>query len=306
MGVCIIMMTIDAFIRQSLELNVFFLRIMKEHAYFIAGAFPLKYAHMISEAKAFNSQFHDLLSEAIDISEGVIDIRNDMVTKDTMDAEKKTAALSGSPIDTILTVTEISRIGRRLFQQTDPNLDARVKNLNAKAMIAVRNFIRYMSGIIEAVKACKAFSFNYPLMTDHLRREALEYASQLAMYQNREVPQTVPELAAAEVFWNNIMKEHAEFIRGKLDPSEKTLMNSADVFSKQFEQLINKSVLAAKNNTLVPKVTDESRKKTEALRDFKIQTTEGILACKISSVILPLLADHVTREANHFLYLMGE
>jgi hypothetical protein len=203
-------------------------------------------------------------------------------------------------------VTEISRIGRRLFQQTDPNLEARVKSVNAKAMIAVRNFIRYMSNIIEAVKACKAFSFNYPLMTDHLRREALEYASQLAMYQNREVPQSVMELAEAEVFWNNIMKEHAEFIRGKLDPSEKVLMKTADEFSKEFDQLKNKSLQAAQNNTLVPKVTEESRKKTETFRDFKVQATEGILACKISSVILPLLADHVTREANHFLNIMGE
>lgn len=31
---------------------------------------------------------------------------------------------------------------------------------------------------------------------------------------------------------------------------------------------------------------------------------EGILQCKIRSVILPLLADHVLREANHYIRLL--
>lgn len=40
------------------------------------------------------------------------------------------------------------------------------------------------------------------------------------------------------------------------------------------------------------------------LRNFKVQWTEGILKCKIKSLIPPLLADHVTREANHYLRLL--
>ena len=33
---------------------------------------------------------------------------------------------------------------------------------------------------------------------------------------------------------------------------------------------------------------------------------EGIETCKIKSIILPLLADHVLREANHYLRLLED
>ncbi len=33
--------------------------------------------------------------------------------------------------------------------------------------------------------------------------------------------------------------------------------------------------------------------------------TEGLLNCKIKSIILPLLGDHVLREANHYLRLLN-
>ncbi len=45
---------------------------------------------------------------------------------------------------------------------------------------------------------------------------------------------------------------------------------------------------------------------TKRYRDFKEAGTEGITGCEIRSIILPLLADHVLREANHYLRLLRE
>ena len=39
-------------------------------------------------------------------------------------------------------------------------------------------------------------------------------------------------------------------------------------------------------------------------RDFKEAGARGILNCKIESLILPLLADHVLREANHYIRIL--
>ena len=36
----------------------------------------------------------------------------------------------------------------------------------------------------------------------------------------------------------------------------------------------------------------------------KRASVDGIASCKIRSIILPLLADHVFREANHYLRLL--
>ena len=45
---------------------------------------------------------------------------------------------------------------------------------------------------------------------------------------------------------------------------------------------------------------------TRKFRDFKQAGVEGIEACRIRSIILPLLADHVLREAHHYLRLLEE
>ena len=53
-------------------------------------------------------------------------------------------------------------------------------------------------------------------------------------------------------------------------------------------------------------VTNDTLTETIKLRDFKKAGTEGIEECKIKSIILPLLADHVLREANHYVRILKE
>ena len=53
-------------------------------------------------------------------------------------------------------------------------------------------------------------------------------------------------------------------------------------------------------------VTSDTLMKTIKLRDFKKAAANGIVDCKIRSIILPLLADHVLREANHYIRLLND
>lgn len=97
------------------------------------------------------------------------------------------------------------------------------------------------------------------------------------------------------------MMEHALFIRGLLDPCEAELIDSADESAKEFAELLLQCS-SAQDRTL----TASSLEKTVKLRDFKAAGTKGIQECKIRSVILPLLADHVLREANHYIRLLKD
>lgn len=89
------------------------------------------------------------------------------------------------------------------------------------------------------------------------------------------------------------------FIRGLLDPTEVDLLNTADDFAKEYLAL-----LSTCNNAYDQTLTSASLKTTIKFRDFKQAGTEGIEQCKIRSIILPLLADHVLREANHYIRLL--
>ena len=127
--------------------------------------------------------------------------------------------------------------------------------------------------------------------------EAKMYYNLLSRVENRQ-PFTERYIYEQELFWNNIMKEHAEFIRGLLDPSETDLIKISNQFSEEYESII-------KNYNNNPNyLTNASLIETINFRDFKVTGEEGILNCKIKSIIIPLLADHVVREANHFIRIL--
>ena len=90
--------------------------------------------------------------------------------------------------------------------------------------------------------------------------------------------------------------------RSLLDPSENELIETADSFAKDFNTLLARAC-EVHDKTIVRK---EALAQTQKFRDFKTAGVKGIEECKIRSVILPLLADHVLREANHYVRLLCE
>lgn len=136
---------------------------------------------------------------------------------------------------------------------------------------------------------------NYPLLIEHILREAKLYRRYVELLErDGDLPDRV--LRETECFWNQIMMEHAQFIRGLLDPCEKELFCKADETCW---------LLKASRSTHTQSLTSETLAKTVQLRDFKAAGTQGIQQCRIRSIILPLLADHVLREANHYIRILG-
>ena len=110
------------------------------------------------------------------------------------------------------------------------------------------------------------------------------------------------DMKEAELFWNQIMMEHALFIRGLLDPMECELVETADCFAGDYCRLLEEA--RKRDCCTMDEVTRKTLETTEQYCDFKAAGTEGIIGCGIRSVILPLLADHVLREANHYLRIL--
>jgi len=148
------------------------------------------------------------------------------------------------------------------------------------------------------------FTVNYPLLIEHIIREATLYLNILKCLQSGADFAIEDEALEQEAFWNNIMAEHAKFIRGLLDPTEEDLFAAANNFGNEFDLLTAEALAAMDNNVPFSKVTADSLEATKAIRDFKAQGTQGILECKVRSIIIPLLGDHTLREANHFLRLL--
>lgn len=294
------------YIKTTLELHIFFARIMKEHALFLqAGFMPISNDY-ICEAQWYKGEFEKLLSDTVRISNCMISEETlnsgEVVTPYTFGAEKKTSEFTGIVIDTNITLQEL-RLKADGYSYIDPNLVDCACYLNNRALQLLDGFIDFKERILCNVLSCKLFTANYPLLLEHIIREAKLYRQYVAMLQNGQNI-TCDDRKKVELFWNQIMMEHALFIRGLLDPSEEELIATSNNFAQEYKKLLQE----AKNMTdeTIKSVTDKTITETIKYRDFKKAGTEGILGCKIKSIILPLLADHVLREANHYLRILKE
>lgn len=295
------------FIRQSLELHLFFARIMKEHSFFLQLGFTPRDISFTQRADEFRMEFDELLSDVVLLSDGVVSKNalksGEIITPFTLEAEKVSEFFTGINIPTDITKAEVKLVGA-CNDVTSTSLVDNVSRINSRAIRLISKLIEFKATILENVLECKMFTINYPLLIDHIMREARLYLKMVKRLQRREFVNLKRDALEQEAFWNRIMAEHSKFIRGLLDPTEKELFNIANAFGNEFDQL-TKEAIAAMNRTIpFEEVTEDSLRATEAIRDFKAQATEGLLDCNIRSIIIPLLGDHTLREANHFLRLL--
>lgn len=290
------------YISLSLELHLFFARIMKEHSLFLEAGFLLPNEAHRQKAERLKQQFEALLNDVVLLSDGMIrgDVltSGEIVTDFTLEAERKTRRLTDISINTTIT-TNSRNLSCRTSQRASSCCEREIRNINRRAIRLLREIIAFKESILREVLACRLFTANYPLLIDHILREAklyLSYVEELEQYGTIR-PETTRNV---ELFWNRIMMEHALFIRGLLDPTEVDLINTADDFAKTYQNLLMQA-RDAQDKTIL---TARSLETTERYQDFKTAGTTGINNCEIKSLILPLLADHVLREANHYLRLL--
>ncbi|AIY83066.1 hypothetical protein U729_2987 [Clostridium baratii str. Sullivan] len=289
----------------SLELHLFFARIMKEHSLFLEAGFTPKNSKLAKEANGYKEQFEKILLDTVKLSggrvrESVIE-SGEIFTEYTLSTERKTQFYTGIDINTRITEME-----KRLDCINDKDIDSRttrsVRELNNRAMKSLNGLIDLKRRVLDGMLCCKLFTVNYPLLIEHIIREAKLYRSYIS---NLEMNEDIndEDIRNTELFWDQIMMEHALFIRGLLDPSEEKLIDTSNDLANEFKDLIKK----AKNMTdmTMNDITRDTLLQTVKIRDFKKAGTDGIINCKIKSIILPLLADHVLREANHYIRILN-
>lgn len=295
------------YIRLSLETNLFFLRISKEHMIFAAASLPPRDRAVAAKMLHMKNSLEELLSEAVEMADRVIShevlASDELVTDYTLAAEMKTQYLTGIPINTDITRRELEIRAEKRDMRLE-GLLTETMELNRSAMALTKAAIEFKRTLLKSIKECKAFSYTYPSMLEHVIEESEYYYALLKKLEKRDTIDSLKEIAEEELNWNHLMEEHSQFIRGYLDPREEKLIRKADSFAGEFEKLVEKSEAAAGNPGILPELTRESLKHVAELRNFKTQGTIGILKCEIESLIPPLLSDHVTREANHFLRLL--
>jgi len=268
----------DNFVRESFRQNNFWLRIMQEHALFIRLGLPCDEVKLIREAEKLQELFKGLRAEL-----------------------------------------------RRLPQKPEA-----FRAFNDEVIEALGKIIDFKSTVLERLITCNLGGSNLPLLIDHIRREAIRFRVILLRLQNGIRVPLAEQALQEEIFWLRIMGEHAHFIAHLLDPSERPLVKQSVLLAKSFEtlrlqaeDLESMEVPRAFENWLLPeklagcplpprfgdlpkplliprllRFNEEVIDLTKEIRDFKEVALQLIEACQVLSIIPPLLADHVLREAE--------
>lgn len=296
------------FVRLSLELHLFFLRIMKEHSFFLEAGFLPKDAQLARRADQFREQFTALLQKAVTLANRnvskVVLLSGEVVTDKTLRAEQKTSELSGVDLDTDLTRREL----RLSAGEPNPRLANEIFDFNKRVIGLTRELIQFKTLVLDKMLQCRLFTYNFPLLIDHIRREAIFYTEHLERLQVRAPIDITRQILEEKAFWDRIMKEHAQFIAHLLDPTEEELIDTAEEFADLFDELQKQVQHLEKKGIGRREKLDSIVKKeieaTRSIRNYKAQATDLVLACRIKSLIIPQLGDHVLREANHFLRIL--
>ncbi|MDR7314209.1 MULTISPECIES: DUF2935 domain-containing protein [Brevibacillus] len=190
---------------------------------------------------------------------------------------------------------------------SDPQTIYEFNNIVHQAVCHIWAFKRKVLGLI---LHCKILGNNFPLLVDHVSREANYFMKRLEQLNTGTLDALPDAVINENVFFLRIMADHAKFINHLLDPSERKLVEQARDFSHDFDQLLFQAIdldsmrPQSQTQPLLDQFVDQNRVSVRQLRDFKKTAHELIEACRIKSIIPPLLADHVFREASHFLEIL--
>ena len=271
----------DSFITTSLETHLFFGRIMKEHSFFLTAAFLPPDSSWMKKADWYRMQFEDLLWNTVEMSDGIVSNEvlssGEVVTEFTMEAERITSRFTGIPIEIRITQAE-QRLRAGCFVGDMVRMVRRVRALNERALELVKGLIAFKEELLCEVKECRIFTTNYPLLIQHILREARLYCNLIEQLQENECISR-DTILETECFWNQIMMEHALFIRGLLDPTEEELIMAADGFARNFNELLCEA--RSRDCEATVALTERTKRETEKYRDFKAAGTKGIECCEV-------------------------
>ncbi len=222
---------------------------------------------------------------------------------------------AGLPCDSVALITEADN-----FQQEFAALRDRAERVQGQRQFAdlvgdaqtvVGDFYRFKRRLLHMVLTCQLQGHTFALQLDHMSREA-EYFLLLLATLGTGQPLYQAAGAREVAFWLRLMAEHCDFISHLLDPSERALQATADEFACEFDELYLQgrdfvSMLRGETDEVPSfrRFLKDARVSTIRLRDFERAAETLIAECRLIGLIPAELADHVMREADHFLLVLA-
>lgn len=293
------MISTEMYVQWSLQYHLFWLRILKEHAIFIEATMPPPGRSLALAADAYKQNYDQFLITAVSLSNGVLPLEvlqsGQFYTQFTEEAERLAEQYTGIKINTDITISEYDIEPLTVPLHVTSNMEQEISLLNQNILSMTDSFVQFQSNLLNNRSSCGLFTMMYTGDILHVLLEAKRYQMILSALENKDEG----AIENYKTFWTHNMADHAKVMRGQFDPTETAYFNRANMFSNLFDTLSQEEMDSATYPSDAALLKD-----TSDIRDFKADTTDAIIRCKVQSIMLSLYTDHLLREANHFIYLM--
>ena len=203
------------------------------------------------------------------------------------------------------------RFGELLKRANTVNGEKKYKALVDDSLNQVRKFYRFNRRLLRMALTGKLGGALFPLMLDHMSREALYAICVLERLCDDKTTYYKASMVREMLFWLRIMSDHTKLISHLLDPSEAGLIAVADDFSAEFDALYLQardfaSMLGAQGDIpAFDRFILDVRAAVTRLRDFKRALYVMLQEGRVLGLMPALLADHMREEAEHFLMVLS-
>ena len=210
---------------------------------FLQAGFPAGETGYRNKANWYREEFEKALWQTVHLSDGMVgkDVlrSGEVFTEFTVMAEQQTGRLTKIPVDFRITQAE-ERLRAGCAKCADERMAWRIGQLNQHVLHLLSGLIMFKKQILREVTSCRLYTANYPLLIEHIIREAELYQHIITSLEERTCMSS-ENMVETELFWNQIMMEHALFIRGLLDPTECELVETADTFAGDYCRLLEEA-----------------------------------------------------------------
>ena len=295
-------MTQEQYAVQSLELHMFYGRLMMEHVMFLEIRLMPANSELSKMAGWLKEQFETLLQNAVMLGDGVISEEavssGEMVTAHTLASERLTHYFTGVDVNQGITAMQEKLSGTQTPKVT-PELLSQVRKLNAVGESLIHSTIEFKYKVLAQLQACKIFVADYPLLIRNMLHEAIDYNSRFSALKNGREHYDEQDIL---LFWKQGMLEHVVSYRNMFDPTETEMIAISDGFMHRYTSLMRETSMM--NDALTPHILTAVQKEAIDYRDFSEAVVKKIVACELQCAIFPQMADHWLREMNYFVRLL--
>lgn len=175
----------------------------------------------------------------------------------------------------------------------------KVDELNNDGLILVNDFNNFVTEIKRKLDGGELFSYLYPDFYQYMYDEIAVYGRDLERIISKK-DYTDFYLREYAYYFNELLRQSAEFIRGFLDTSHQDVMDLATFYIDSFKSLTNKYLKNKNDESL----SIETKKLVGEYKEFLTSILKRVLNSELYFITPPIVLDNFLTNINVYLFII--